>query len=70
MEKKPRIVEYLEKNNITLAAFSEKVGYHRMHLTYIFKKKKPGSPRVIRSIIEATNGYVSEDDFIVSKFGK
>lgn len=65
-----RTIKYLKSQGMTITSFSKKTGVSPIFLSYILKKRRPASPRMVRLLIEATNGALDESDFIISSKGK
>lgn len=56
------LADYLKKHSLTHRGFGEKVGVQQSHITNILSGRKSPSLRLMRRIIEVTNGGVTVGD--------
>lgn len=59
-----KLEEYLSKNHLTHAAFSQKVDVSRVQITKIINGCVSPSVKLMKKIRQATNGEVSYKDLI------
>lgn len=54
--------EYLFKKNLTQKAFADSIEYNHMYFRDIFHKRKKPGKKLVKLIVKATNGEVTEKD--------
>lgn len=58
---------YLVKENITQVEFANRIEYHVIYLRDIIAGRRNPGKRLIKAIVQATNGEVTEEDLKVKK---
>jgi len=61
--------EYLFVHDIKVCDFSEKIGYSKAHMSHVLNGHSIPSPRLAKTIFEATNGEVPVDGVCTKKRG-
>ena len=59
-----KLEEYLKKYSVTQRELAEKVGVSRVQITNIVNKKNYASARLMKKIIQVTDGKVTYEDLI------
>jgi predicted transcriptional regulator len=63
---KSKLEKYLVQNNISIKAFSQKIGCSYSHIYKLKKRWRGASPSInmIKKIMKATEGKVKSEDWI------
>jgi len=61
------LFKHLKSKNISLCKFAEMIKFDRSQVSHVARRTRPGSRRLIRAIVEATEGACQESDFIMSE---
>jgi len=67
-----KLLIYLKSKNMSIRQFADLIKFDYSQICHVARRNKAGSRRIIRAIIEGTEGACQESDFILSakKAGK
>lgn len=63
------VIKTIKEKGITITDLAKMIKYSRPFISNVLNKKQSATPRVIKTLIDAIGGDLTEEDFLVSKIG-